>query len=132
MNTKHKGILIGAMVAVLLGLAVFANQSQSEPVSDPVSAEPSSEQQAEISADGGQVAYKGVGGETALQTLRDLVEVEVESSEFGDYVTSIDGLGADSDSEYWAFYVNGEPAAVGAGSYQAVEGDEIEWRLEAF
>ncbi len=78
------------------------------------------------------IAYNGIEGQTALATLVELVPVETQSSEFGDFVTSIDGSVADSNSEYWAFYVNGELAPVGASSYITQDGDMIEWKLESF
>ncbi len=134
MNNISKGALTAIAIGVLVSLGVLTGQNNTSEVpaqTEEVQAE-AVQQQAEISANGRAVGYAGVSGETALKTLRNLVEVEVETSEFGEFVTSINGLAANSDSEYWAFYVNGEPATTGAGSYQSEEGDEIQWRLEAF
>ena len=78
------------------------------------------------------IAYDGVAGEFALDTLRSLAEVETQSSDFGEFVSSIDGRAADANSEYWAFYVNGQLAPVGAGAYSAQAGDRVEWKLEQF
>ena len=83
----------------------------------------------EISADGKTVAYAGIADETALETLKSLTEVETESTSFGEMVVGIHGLEADASSEYWSFYINGEAAQVGAGTYEAVEGDTFEWQL---
>ena len=85
-----------------------------------------------ISLDGKTVLYNGVAGEDALTTLRASASVETEESEFGEFVSAIEGVAADSSSEYWAFYVNGELASVGADSYIAQEGDTVEWKLESF
>ena len=85
-----------------------------------------------ISEDGKQLAYEGVSNETALATLKKLIAVETTSSDFGEQVMSINGLTADSSKEFWAFYVNGQMASVGAGSYISSAGDKIEWKLETF
>jgi hypothetical protein len=82
-----------------------------------------------ISLDGKLVTYDGVGGQTALDTLKRLTTVQTTKSSFGEYVTTINNLPA-SATQFWAFYVNGQMATVGAGSYNAVDGDKIEWKLE--
>ena len=76
------------------------------------------------------VSYDGVVGESALLTLQANHEVETDSFEFGEFVISINGIASEDGVNFWAFYVNGEQANVGADSYVAEEGDEIEWRLE--
>lgn len=87
----------------------------------------------QVLSDGKLVSYEGIAGETALITLKKLAEVEATSSSLGEFVTSIDGLAADSSkNEFWAFYVNGQSASVGAGSYNSIVGDKIEWKLESF
>ena len=49
------------------------------------------------------------------------------------FVTSInDRLADDSKHEFWAFYVNGKQAEVGAGSYIVKQGDTIEWKIETY
>jgi hypothetical protein len=49
------------------------------------------------------------------------------------YVVEINGRKAnDLNKEFWAFYLNGRQAEVGAGSYQLKEGDKIEWKLEKY
>lgn len=76
-------------------------------------------------------SYDGQDGKTALELLKaKYPNTTTESSTYGDYVTGIDGVKADSSKEYWAFYVNGEVANEGAGTYQTKSSDKIEWRLE--
>lgn len=82
-----------------------------------------------INGDGTVVAYEGVPGETALATLKNLAHVHVEESAYGEFVTGINEVDAESSKNFWGFYVNGEMATVGAGEYVAEEGDEIEWQL---
>jgi hypothetical protein len=75
--------------------------------------------------------FKGVEGEIALATLKKNFTVETkEYAGMGEYVTVINGLAADA-ANYWAFYINGKMADVGAGSYTAKAGDTFEFRLTA-
>lgn len=83
-----------------------------------------------ISEDGTTVSYLGQEGKTALELLQGGTKVIKDSSDFGDFVTGINGLEADSNKEYWSFYVNGEYASEGAGTYQTTDGEKIEWKLE--
>ncbi|MEK8228800.1 DUF4430 domain-containing protein [Oerskovia sp. M15] len=49
------------------------------------------------------------------------------------YVVAIDGREVqESAKEFWALYVNGETAQVGAGTLVTETGDEITWKLETF
>lgn len=76
------------------------------------------------------ISYKGVENKNALELLKASHQVETQSFSFGEMVQSIDGKKATA-SEFWAFYVNGAQAQVGADSYQTKPTDTIEWRLEA-
>lgn len=72
--------------------------------------------------------------EDEQKTALDLLEMtnKVESKEFsgaGKFVESIDGVKPDS-KHFWAFYLNGKQAEVGASAYKPVNGDTIEWKLE--
>lgn len=131
-----KKILISVIVVFGLGLvggSVYVySQSNTEE-----QAQESSQQQPEqtapqitISEDGKTVSYDGAEGTTALVTLEGLTEVKTKDSSFGKFVTAINGVEADSKTEYWAFYVNGTPASVGAETYTAKANDKFEWRLE--
>lgn len=73
------------------------------------------------------------GGKTALDLLRKTTQVEMQGEGENAFVTSINGRLADqSKKEFWAFYVNGKPAQVGAGSYILKAEDKIEWKLETY
>lgn len=76
------------------------------------------------------VQYQGVEGKTALELLRSSHNIETkEFTGIGEYVVSIDGLAPDNQ-HFWAFYVNGSQAQVGAGQYITKNSDQIEWKLE--
>ncbi|MBM7820251.1 hypothetical protein JOE63_002728 [Cellulosimicrobium cellulans] len=83
--------------------------------------------------DAPELSYDGRTGASALDLL---LEADPSAQVTGEgenaFVTAIDGVVADPDSEFWALYVNGEMATVGAGSLETKDGDEITWKLETF
>jgi hypothetical protein len=71
---------------------------------------------------------------TALDLLTVVVghdQLETSVSEFGTMITGISGLGSEG-TYYWAFYVNGEMASVGADSYTLQAGDQITFKYESW
>ncbi len=138
---KTKAVVVALVIAILGagGFWVFTNQdTQTNDTVD--SSVQQTEQQATgpvgvsdtvvVSEDGKSVTYVGETGKTALEILQGGAEVTTESSDFGDFVTGINGVEADSSKEYWSFYVDGEYASEGAGTYQTMDGEKIEWKLE--
>jgi hypothetical protein len=78
----------------------------------------------------GVVMYQGVEGKNALELLKQNHRVETqEFASIGEFVKSIDGVAPDS-THFWAFYLNGQQAQVGAGAYMTKNSDVIEWKLE--
>lgn len=74
-----------------------------------------------------------VVGKTALDLTKEKANIKTKGEGANAYVTEINGITAQvSKKEYWAFYVNGKMAEVGAGSYQLKEGDKIEWKIEKY
>lgn len=70
---------------------------------------------------------------TALDLLKSYNTVAMKGEGINAYVTTIDTHKADdSRNEFWAFYVNGKQASVGAGSYILRAGDKIEWKIEKY
>ena len=82
-----------------------------------------------ISADGKQVVYPAISGESALSTLKRLTNIRTKTEEFGQFVTAINGIEGSGETHFWAFFVNGKKSMKGAGSYIAKPGDLFEWRL---
>lgn len=76
-----------------------------------------------------QISYQGVEGKNALELLKSAHQVETRKFDFGEMVQSIDGVKAPA-THFWAFYVNGELAPVGAGAYQTKSAETISWKLE--
>lgn len=69
-------------------------------------------------------------GKTALQALQEIALVEAKDYSFGKFITGISGINS-SSSDYWAFYINGEYAQVGADSYVIESQVELTFKLES-
>lgn len=76
------------------------------------------------------IKYQGIDGKTALELLKSSHTVTTKQFSFGEMVTGIDGESPDANKAFWAFYVNGAQAQVGAGAYVTKSSDAIEWKLE--
>lgn len=70
--------------------------------------------------------------ETPLQVLEIYYKIETKdfSGIVGKYVVSINGIKENSGKNFWAMYVNGQQAKVGASDYKLKQGDKIVWKLE--
>jgi hypothetical protein len=80
-----------------------------------------------------EVSYAGKVGKTALELLQTHAIAEVSGAGTSAFVTGINGRMADNaKKEFWAFYINGKPSQVGAGSYVTKTGDVIEWKIETY
>jgi len=76
------------------------------------------------------ISYKGVADKSALELLKSKYQVGTKQfSGLGEFVESINGVKPDS-KHFWAFYVNGKSATLGASSYVTKNSDTIEWRLD--
>lgn len=74
------------------------------------------------------VSYTGQVGKNALDLLSSGHTVDVSAQGF---VNAIDGV-KPGDHQFWALYVNGKQAEVGAKDYITKAGDSIEWKLESY
>lgn len=75
------------------------------------------------------IVYEGVDGKNAMELLRMNHQVTVKTYEFGDFVTSINGITPDSN-QFWSMYVNGQQSQVGASQYMTKNGDSIKWQID--
>ena len=79
-----------------------------------------------------EVTYKGQNGVTALSLLEKNAKIETSGTGEMVFVTSINGVKANSKSEYWQLNVDGKSASVGAGSYITKDTETITWKLVTF
>src|SRR3989338_6853537 len=70
------------------------------------------------------VAEKGIN---SLDALKQATVVETQSASFGEFVTSLAGVKADS-THYWALYVGGKYAEKVIGQYVLDNDFSVEWR----
>jgi hypothetical protein len=127
-----------AVIILVLGLAygLLNNQAQAPDMADSAqqNAQATTPPPASIAsmdlASTGTLSYMGQDGKTALDVLKSQYEVETQSfGDVGEFVSSINGVKPDS-AHFWAFYVDGEIAQVGAGSYVTKSSETIQWKLE--
>lgn len=128
MRTKRMTAIVMAALAITIAVAVFVLQTVATDKSR--QGQQTSTASTAQKADKTTVSYQGKEGKTALELLKDSHEIKTETYEgFGELVTSIDGVSADS-KHFWAFYVNGKESQVGASTYKAKSTDKITWKLE--
>jgi hypothetical protein len=127
-----------AVTASLLAVALLAGcSSDEEPAVDPTvtasveAGDSGTDDDASPEAPT-ELTYAGQEGRTALELLlEEDSSVTVQGEGENAFVTGIGGVEA-GENEFWALYVDGEPAQVGAGSLVTEDGQEITWKLEAF
>lgn len=77
--------------------------------------------------------FQIASNETALQLLQKTATITTNGKKESAFVTEINGRVAEiSKREFWAFYVNGKQASVGAGSYYIQPNDIILWKIEKY
>lgn len=66
------------------------------------------------------------------EALQELGLISGEESEYGLYVTSVNGVTLDyeADGAYWAFYINDEYAQAGVDATDIAEGDSYSFKAE--
>lgn len=128
---KKKLIAVVAAIAIIAGGAgAYVANQPNDTASNATTAQTQTTSKIRFSVQGKQASYTGVVGQTALQTVQSLTNVDTKESSFGTMVTGIHGVVAEDGKNYWAFYVNGKYADEGAGTYKNKAGDKITWKLE--
>jgi hypothetical protein len=69
---------------------------------------------------------------TALDQLVNTVSNKINGKGDNAFVSEINNYSTENKKEFWAFYINGKQATVGAGSYQLRNNDKIEWKIEKY
>lgn len=86
-----------------------------------------------VDKDGNETAFEiHTDKETVGDALLDVELIEGETSEYGLYVKTVNGITADYDVDqtYWAFYVNGEYATAGVDSTTVEDGATYSFKVE--
>lgn len=83
--------------------------------------------------DGKETAFEiHTDKETVGEALIELGLIDGDEGEFGLYVKSVNGIGADydKDSKYWAFYIDGEYAMTGVELTPIEDGKTYSFKVE--
>lgn len=86
-----------------------------------------------VDKDGNETAFEiHTDKETVGDALLDVELIEGETSEYGLYIKTVNGITADYDVDqtYWAFYVNGEYATAGVDSTTVEDGATYSFKVE--
>jgi Domain of unknown function (DUF4430) len=77
------------------------------------------------------IRFTAQKNQTVLAQLEAREKVVVQQDPtYGAFVESIDGVKNGVNNKYWAYYVNGQMANIGAGNYTTKGGEEIVWKFE--
>lgn len=108
------------LVALVGGGFVLANRNRNQSAA---STNPTNSSQA--------ISYACEEGKTAYAILAAKYPVETKETSFGKQVVAIAGT-TPAPNQYWAFYVSGSLAPVGADAYTCAGNELVEWKLESF
>jgi hypothetical protein len=124
---------LAAVPAAALAVGLLAGCGGSDSPAPAGSATPSVDPSAHVTENLSEFSYAGEDGRTALELLLEKdADASVQGEGEGAFVTGIRGREADADSEFWALYVDGEMAQVGAGSLETTDDQTVTWKLEEF
>ena len=130
---NNKNILLWFFVLMVLGTAYIQYINSQPQKKETISRTISLKQIVTIDGVKKQSIQKVKMGTTALQLLITTHKVVSQGGKENTYVMEIDGKGASiTNKEFWAFYINGKQAQVGAGSYFIKNNDTIEWKIESY
>ena len=130
---NKKNILIGGFLIVFFGTAYIQYKNVFPIKKSVVISTISVKQTIIIASKKNQSLVKVKVGTTALHILSSTHKVIINGKKENAFVTTIDGrVASGTDKEFWAFYVNGKQAPVGAGSYYVKNNDTIEWKIETY
>lgn len=123
-------IILAAVAAVMLGVYFFAKPKPAASAKAVV-----------IEVRDKEGNEKSYSGNTDAEFLKDAMDdlssagfaYEASDSEYGLFVTSVNGVTADSaDSAYWAVYVNGEYGQYGISEQPVADGDTFTFAYETY
>lgn len=124
-KNANKFLAIAAIFIVALISSVFIFENSSQKTSFQESSVSKNVEKKEVN----EFSYQGEEGVSALDLLKEKADAEDENG----FVTSINGKrGEEGNREFWAFYVNGQPARIGASDYITGSKDLIEWKIETY
>lgn len=130
---KKKSIIISTIaVLIIVGLSAFAISKSINDKKDnnlvKITISVFDKDNKEIYNSGIETEEKYLAG--VLEKTKDL-EVKMEDSEYGKYITSILGI-EQGDNYYWSYYINDEYANVGVSSCEVESNKVYTFKFEKF
>jgi hypothetical protein len=137
LNTNHKknitSMIIVALIVLtgLTAVALRAMGSNGSPQTNKQAVANTSAESNQAKVESATIVeFKAVKNRTVLDQLKGNAKVVTKDSQYGQYVDSINGIQGGTGSKYWAFYVDGQMANIGAGEYTTKGGETITWKFE--
>ena len=128
-----KKIVLFSTIALLVVIGYFFYQKKILTARRIVVQQPVISAYLKITDQSNFVKYSIAPGKSALDLTKEGAAIITKGGGANAYITGINGqVALDSKKEYWAFYINGKLADVGAGSYILKGGDKIEWKIEKY
>jgi len=130
---KKRTIILIVSAVLLLALATTGFVLYKNGIIFPKAATVEQETTNTPTSDTTTITYKGQEHISALLLLQAAAKTEISGTGENAFVTSINGITADSaKKQFWSFEVNGKAATVGAGSYITTDDDTITWKLSTY
>lgn len=79
-----------------------------------------------VTVNPGQTAWDGVIAAIGMD------KITYDHYDFGNFITSFNGISADPNSQYYEFKVNGASSNVGVSDYSVNNGDQLNFVLTSF
>jgi hypothetical protein len=113
---KRFGVILLMLLFIAIGSGCQINKNSTSDVTPPAT-------------QSNHIAYSGVDGKNAFELLQAQHKITSTSSDFGAFVTEIDGV-KNSTDKFWMFYINGTLAQSAPDKYITKQSDQIEWKYE--
>lgn len=127
--TKTRFALFGLVIAGVTGAAIGLAVTSSHPAGHVQGASVAASPVASPTV----LSYHGATGQTALALLQKAATVQVKGTGANAYVTTINGyVASGAKKEFWALYINGKQADVGAGSLVTSDTDQLRWQIATY
>lgn len=119
-------LLITVALIIVAGLLWTTDQSDKQ-----TSEQQPATKMTEVERQRTEITYTAKAGKTSLEQLKlEADSVITKTSEFGEYVDTIEGHQGGTDGKYWSYYVNDTMSSVGADSYTQKGGEVVTWKFQ--
>ena len=126
---KRKNILSLSLLLILSFLLIGCSKNES--IESTIGAKENISINIVINENGKEIHNKNLEIPEDNRVLLDILKDNFDIEEDNGFITAIDGMEQDPDSNiYWLYLINGEFAEVGTKEYKVENNDKIEFNLE--